>query len=155
MNTEKVIKNWKTIVALNLITGLLLLSAGIIFDIYNINIVQNNKALVGLSFIPLAVALCSFVNLLMLKRSPRSMRDIVISETDERLTAIRNEADAKAFRVLRWALLLAFFGYTLMVPSDVFEAIGWWILLVFFFISQFLPAVFYKIGFGKDSETKE
>jgi hypothetical protein len=42
-----------------------------------------------------------------------------------------------------------------MVPSDIFEAIGWWILLVFFLISQFLPAVFYKIGFSIDSEVDD
>jgi hypothetical protein len=35
MNTEKVIKNWKTIMLSNLIVGLMLLITGILFNMYD------------------------------------------------------------------------------------------------------------------------
>lgn len=155
MNTEKVIRKWQTIMVCNLAAGLVLLSAGILFRILDINIIQNNKAIIGLSFIPLVSGLYALFYVSSIKRSPKTMKAVIVSESDERLTYIRNESDAKAFRVLRWSLTLAFFGYTLMVPSDIFEATGWWILLVFFFISQFLPAIFYIVESGKNIESEE
>jgi len=58
------------------------------------------------------------------------MKKIIIQESDERLVALKNEADAKALKIIQGSIFLAYMGYTLMVPEDIFESVGWWILLV-------------------------
>lgn len=58
------------------------------------------------------------------------MKNIIISENDERLIALKNGADAKAFKIVQGALFLSYMGYTLMVPEDIFESVGWWILMI-------------------------
>jgi len=83
------------------------------------------------------------------------MRDTIINENDERLISMKNEADAKSFKIIQGALFLAYMGYTLIVPEDIFESLGWWLLLVlllFSFISQVLIS---KIISGKENTTDE
>jgi hypothetical protein len=48
MNTKKIVKETKLIMFSFLIVGLLLLAVGIIFSVFKINIIQNNKAITGL-----------------------------------------------------------------------------------------------------------
>ena len=79
------------------------------------------------------------------------MRNIIINESDERLVALRNEADAKAFKALQGALFLTYMGYTLMVPEDIFESVGWWIILVLLFISFISQGILFNIVIGKDN----
>lgn len=69
------------------------------------------------------------------------MRSVIVDENDERLVSLRNEADAKAFRIFQWVLLMAYFGYTLIVPTDIFESVGWWLTMVLLFTSYALQAV--------------
>ena len=117
------------IMLVTLSIGIVLLAAGIIFSLMGIYFIQNNKAFIGLSFIPLSVAFVYYIKLSRIKKSPQKMRNIIINENDERLVALRNEADAKAFKALQGALFLTYMGYTLMVPEDIFESVGWWIIL--------------------------
>ena len=63
------------------------------------------------------------------------MKNIIISENDERLVELKNEADSTAFKIVKGAIFLSYMGYTLMVPGDVFESVGWWILLALLFIT--------------------
>lgn len=142
MNTKKIVKETKLIMFSFLIVGLLLLAVGIIFSVFKINIIQNNKAITGLSFIPLSLALTYFIKLLLIKKSPKNMHDVIIFQYDERLVAIRNEADAKAFRILHWILFMVFMGYTLIIPDDIFESVGWWIILGLLLISYMLQVIF-------------
>ncbi len=141
MNTEKVIKETKLIMLVMLAIGLILLATGIVFSLLDSPIIKNNRAIVGLSFIPLAVAFIYYLKFTLIKDSPLKMKKILVNETDERLVALKNEADAKTFRIIQGILFLTYMGYTLMVPEDIFEATGWWILLVLLFLSFVIQAV--------------
>jgi predicted membrane chloride channel (bestrophin family) len=156
MNTEKILKETKVIMIATLVVGLVLLVTGICFDLLDIHIIKNNRAIVGLSFIPLSVAFVYYLKLTRIKKSPQSMREILVHENDERLVALKNEADAKAFKITQGALFLAYFGYTLMVPEDIFESVGWWILLVLLFVSFISQGLIHARVTGKDkSEENE
>ncbi|MDD5492321.1 MAG: hypothetical protein PHV60_06550 [bacterium] len=149
MNADKIAKEAKTIVIANLSLGTVLLVTGIILNV--LAVIQNAKAVVALSFIPFGIALTYFVKLWMLTRSPEKIRSIIIHETDERLVALKNEADATTFRILKWTLFLTYMGYTLMVPEDIFESIGWWILLTLLFVAFFLQGILYKSIMDKNT----
>lgn len=151
MNTEKIVKESKTIMLVTLTIGIVLLAAGIIFSLMEINLIPNNKAITGLSFIPLTVAFTYYVKLSRIKKSPQRMRNIIINENDERLVALKNEADAKAFKTLQGALFLTYMGYTLMVPEDIFESVGWWILMILLFISFISQGILFKKVMDKDN----
>jgi len=153
MNTEKIIKETKVIMTATLIVGLVLLATGIIFTLLDINLIKNNKAIVGLSFIPLCVAFVYYLKLMRIKKSPNKMKEILVNESDERLVALKNEADAKAFRIVQSALFLAYMGYTLMVPEDIFESVGWWILLGLLFISFISQGVISSKLLKKDNSS--
>lgn len=155
MNTEKIIREYKTIMIATLVVGLVLLAVGIIFTLLNLRLVPNNKAIVGLSFIPLGVALAYWIKLTIIKKSPLKMRDTIINENDERLISMKNEADAKSFKIIQGALFLAYMGYTLMVPEDIFESLGWWLLLVLLFISFISQVIMSKIISGKENTIDE
>jgi xanthosine utilization system XapX-like protein len=155
MNTEKIIREYKAIIMVTLVIGLALLAVGTIFTLLNLRLVPNNKAIVGLSFIPLGVALAYWIKLTMIRKSPLKMRDTIINENDERLISMKNEADAKSFKIIQGALFLAYMGYTLMVPEDIFESLGWWLLLVLLFISFISQAIMSRIISGKANKTDE
>jgi hypothetical protein len=149
MNTEKIVKESQAIMLVTLIIGIVLLGTGIMFSLMEINFIPNNKALIGLSFIPLTMAFTYYVKLLTIKKSPQKMKTMIINENDERLVGIRNEGDAKAFKSIQGALFLAYMGYTFMVPKDIFESVGWWILLILLFMSFILQGIFFKIIMGR------
>lgn len=130
MNTDKIIKEARIIVAVCLSIGLLLFGAGIVFSFIDVSFIANPKAIVGLSFIPLSTAFVYYLKLSKIKNDPQKMKKIIIRESDERLVALRNEADAKALKMIQGSIFLGYMGYTLMVPEDVFESVGWWILMV-------------------------
>lgn len=153
MNTEKVRKDTKLILLATLVIGVGLLAAGLLLRSLNIDQI-NHKAIIGLSFIPLAVAAMSYYKLNLIKKDPNKIRDILINESDERLVAVNNEADAKAFRIVQGLLFLAYMGYTLMVPKDIFESIGWWILLVLLFVTFITQGVFRSGGRRRDQSTE-
>jgi hypothetical protein len=77
------------------------------------------------------------------------MRSIIVTDMDERLVALKNEAQAKAFKILQGTLFLTYMGYTLMVPEDIFETVGWWILLILLFTSFITQAVLLNLTLGK------
>lgn len=135
MNTEKIIKEAKVVMIISIMVGGLLLGIGIVFSIMDVSFISNKKAIIGLSFIPLSVAFIYYLKLLGIKKAPQKMKNIIISENDERLVALKNEANSKAFKILQGTIFLSYMGYTLMVPEDIFESVGWWILMVLFFIA--------------------
>jgi hypothetical protein len=147
MNTDKIIKESKTIMLVTLTVGIILFAMGILFTVLNVNITSNsnlvtiNRAFTGLSFIPLSIALMYYLKLLKIRKSPDKMRNIIINENDERLVALKNEAEAKAFKIIQGALFLTYLGYTFMVPSDIFESVGWWILLGLMLLSIAAQAI--------------
>lgn len=142
METAKIVKEAKIIMMIGLIIGVILLGAGIIFSILQMNLFPNNRAIIGLSFIPLSVAFIYYLKLLWIKKYPQTIKEIIINESDERLVALKNEADAKAFKILQATIFLVYTGYTLMVPADIFESVGWWILLIILFVSFIAQAIF-------------
>jgi predicted membrane chloride channel (bestrophin family) len=152
MNTEKLVSQTKFNIIVSIITGVLLLLTGIIFSMFDLVPVKMTKAITGLSFIPFGFAFANFINLLRIKKSPQKMRTVIVSHNDERLVAIRNEADARAFRILQWLLFMVYMGYTLMVPNDIFEAVGWWIILIILFVSYILQGILYKVVSGNNAE---
>ena len=156
MNTDKVVRESKTIMLVTLVIGVALLATGIIFKLLEINLLPNNGAIaiIALSLTPLAVALAYYVKLLGIKKSPQKF---IINEIDERLVALKNEADAKAFKIVQGALFLTYMGYTLMFPKDVFESVGWWILMILLLISLFSQAILRMMNaigkeYSKDNE---
>lgn len=130
MNTEKIVKEAKMIMLVCLIVGIVLLGTGIIFSNINVSFITNPKAIIGLSFIPLSAAFVYYLKLTKIINNPQQMKKIIIHESDERLVALKNEADAKALKIIQGSIFLGYMGYTLMVPEDVFESVGWWILMV-------------------------
>lgn len=135
MNTEKIVKEARIIMIIDIIVGVVLLGLGIVFSIIDVSFIPNKKALIGLSFIPFSVALIYYFKLSTIKKTPQKMKNIIISENDERLVELKNEADSTAFKIVKGAIFLSYMGYTLMVPGDVFESVGWWILLALLFIT--------------------
>lgn len=139
MNTEKILKNTKTTIMIGLTTGFLLLLLGLTIGSLNKSFEIYRKGIVALSFIPFSVSIASYIKLRMVKSNPVKMKNLIISESDERLITIKNEADAKAFRIVQAAVFMSYMGYTLLVPEDIFKAVGWWILLTLLlvtFVSQ-------------------
>lgn len=142
MDIEKTVKKTKMVIFAALIVGVVLLAVGILFSSMDGNqALPDGKALVGLSFIPFGAALASYIKLSMIRRSPQKMKEIIISENDERLVILKNEAEANAFRILQAVLFLTYMGYTFMVPEDIFESVGWWIVTALLFVSLIVQAV--------------
>ncbi|MEW6696104.1 MAG: hypothetical protein ACOY35_08915 [Bacillota bacterium] len=141
MNPEKIVKEARAIMVVSIIIGVVLLGAGIVFGIMDVGFISNKRALIGLSLIPLSVAFVYYLKLSRIKKSPQKMKNIIISESDERLVTLKNEADAKAFKIIQGAIFLSYMGYTLMVPEDIFESVGWWILMVLLFITFMSQAI--------------
>ncbi len=139
MNYELFRKQKKLVLLGNAAVGALLIGAGLFTGI---------KGITALAFIPLAMAGFSGVLLVMLKKYPRKMLPMVISETDERIKAVKNHSDSITLRLLRWALTLVFLGYTFLVPDDIFVSPMWWITFVFFFLSHMLQAFLFKHLYG-------
>lgn len=135
MNVDKIVKEARVIMIVGLVIGFLLLGLGIVFNILDVGFIGNKRALVGLSFIPFSVAVIYFIKLLGLRKTPDKMKNIIITENDERLVALKNEADAVAFKIVQGAIFLSYMGYTLLVPEDIFESVGWWILMGLLFIA--------------------
>jgi hypothetical protein len=151
---EKIVHDTRTKIVASLIAGATLVGAGIVAAVLRPDLSQFGKTLVSLSFIPFAVSLSHWLNICLLRRRPQAMRPFVVAESDERLIAQRNEAEAAASRVMRFALYLTFLGYSLLVPADVFVAAGWWILLALLFVSYALPMfMLYRMN-AADDRTK-
>lgn len=142
----------------SLAIGLIILISGTLMAVMDMNFINNEKAVIGLSFIPLGNALYLWINQIFIKKYPAKMKPMVISENDERIVAMQNEADSITFRILRYALLLLYFGYTFMVPDDIFEAPSWWIMLAFFMASYLLQGLllaYYYKKYNKKEDTDE
>ncbi len=142
MNTEKMYKETKLLLIISIILGVALLATGAVLSFIKLDFFINLKGFVGLSFLPFAMALISFIRLYTLKRKPEKMKEIITIENDERLVSIKNQVDAKSFRVLQAILFLTYMGYTLIIPADIFETVGWWIILGLLFVSFVLQAIF-------------
>ena len=63
MNTEKIVKEARIIMIIDIIVGVVLLGLGIVFSIIDVSFIPNKKALIGLSFIPFSVALIYYFKL--------------------------------------------------------------------------------------------
>jgi hypothetical protein len=126
------------------------------FEVTDIKLLPNNKAVVALSFFPLGIAFASYIKLQTIKKYPQKMKDIIISENDERLIASKNQADANAFRILQRLLFFSYMGYTLMVPGDIFEAAGWWLITFLLLASLILQGILSeKSTGGHDSKNND
>lgn len=148
MNKVIYLKNQRLYLGVSLLSGLILLAAALVANVFDL--FDNTRAIVALSFIPFGVAIAIAFNLYLIKKHPRKMNALIISETDERLKAIKNESDSITFRILRWALLFFYLAYTFIVPEDIFEAPGWWIVLAFLLVSYVLQEILFKIMQDKD-----
>lgn len=145
MDTEKIIREARAVMLACFAVGFVLLAAGVVVKTAHLNIISNSNALIGLSFIPLSLAFVYYYKITMIRKHPEKMRQTIISENDERLVALKNEVDAKAFKMVQGAILLAYFGYTFAVPADIFESVGWWIILILLFLSFFSQGILGKI----------
>ena len=150
MDTKKIVKEAKEIIVVTFVVGITLLIVGIAFTLLDIKLLANNKALIGLSFLPLSVTAVYYFKLRKINKAPQKMRNIIINENDERLLALRNEADAKALKILQGALFLTYMGYTLIVPADIFESVGWWLIFILFFVAFVSPAILQSIVLRKE-----
>lgn len=145
MNSFSSSKMTKIKIAANLVVGLALVAVGIYLRVTGSNIVENSRAIIGLALIPLGIALYLWLSLVFAKKYPKNMKKVHIMENDERLRAINHRADSTTFRILRWALMLLYYGYTFLTPDDIFESAGWWIVLGFFMVSYLLQGILVKV----------
>lgn len=150
MNTERILKESKVMMIVTFVIGLILLATGITFTLFEVTLINNNRALIGLSLIPLSVGFMYLYKYMQIKKSPSKMKAIIINENDERIVNLKNEADAKAFRIVQGVIFLMYMGYTLMVPEDIFEAVGWWILLIILFVSFMAQGLITAMAMGKN-----
>ena len=155
MNTKKIEREAKVIIIVTLTIGIILLVTGVVFSFLGYRVLPNNKALIGLSFMPLGVALTYYLKLTKIRKSPEKMRSIIISENDERIAALKNDADAKTLKIIKGLLFMSYMGYTLMVPEDIFEAVGWWILLGLFFATFMLQGILTAKAMKTEKSTEE
>ncbi|MCA1060087.1 hypothetical protein LCL96_14205 [Rossellomorea aquimaris] len=139
MSVEKIVKEIKWTIFVSLLVSMALLVTWFIFEISDIPFA--NKSLLALSLIPFSAALASFLKLLKIKKD----LNVLVSETDERVVAEKNEADAKALKLLQGVLFLSYLGYSFIIPEDIFESIGWWITLGILLLSLFAPLMFRHI----------
>ncbi len=139
---NKFIKNQKTILIYNLIFGLILLAAGIIFSLNNVKILPDNKAIIALSLMPFGVALSAIINLALGRKKPHSIEKVLIRNNDERIRKIKHKAEAKTLQILSWALSIVFFGYTLSYPSHAFTNPIWWSVFAFMLAPDLLSVMF-------------
>ena len=151
MDTSKIIRESKTMMMVSLVVGVIILVAGIAFSMMGNGLTSNPKAIVGLSFIPFGAAFTYYMKMVSIQKAPQKMRDVIIQENDERLHALKNEADAKALRIVQGLLFLTYTGYTLMVPGDIFEAVGWWLVMILMFAAFIAQGVMNWIIVGTDS----
>jgi formate-dependent nitrite reductase membrane component NrfD len=138
MDSAALIKRSKINLTINLILGAALLIAGIIVQTGDIQILENNRILTALSFIPLAIAIAYGVKIRQVKRQP----DKFAEEYDERITAARDRADAMSMRIIRYALWLGFLAYTFAKSAEVFESFTWWFITGLSLAAVLLPAFF-------------
>lgn len=137
MSNEKVVKESKVWITASLVAVVVIWVLWIVvisLDMYPLN----NKLPIALSLLPLSLAFAYFLKLMRIRKSPKLM----LNEIDERLVAQKNEADAKAFKVLQGLLFLTYMSYTLMVPTDIFNSIGWWALMGLLLVSLFSQGIF-------------
>ncbi|WP_406685723.1 hypothetical protein [Rossellomorea vietnamensis] len=142
MSAEKIVKEIKLTILVSLLVSMALLVTWFIFEISDIPFA--NKSLLALSLISSSAALASFLKLLKIKKDP----NVMVSKTDERLVAEKNEADSKALKLLQGVLFLSYLGYSFIIPEDIFESIGWWITLGILLLSLFAPMMFRHIAKG-------
>lgn len=140
MNKHAIFRSEKMKLAANLIAGLVLITVGSYWRMQGMALDWNPKALIGLGFIPVGIALSKAVQLYTYSRNPKESMPALIAMSDERLQAERNAADATAHHLMSWLLNLIFLGYTLMFPKDIFESPAWWILFALFIVATLLPA---------------
>ncbi|MEA4924289.1 MAG: hypothetical protein VB084_03170 [Syntrophomonadaceae bacterium] len=151
MDTDRIVKESKMIMFVTLSVGIAILAIGVTFSLMNIDLISNPKAIIGLSFIPLSVAFAYYIKLSSIKKSPQKMCNLIITENDERLVALKNEADAKTLKILQGVLFLTYVGYTLMVPEDIFESTGWWLLMILLLFSLMLQGILLTRAMGNDT----
>ncbi|WJE17137.1 hypothetical protein QRD89_07240 [Halobacillus sp. ACCC02827] len=140
MRAEKLVKETKLTIGISLFISLALFITWFILETTSISF-PNSKAFLALSLIPLSAALTSFLKLMKIKKNPK----IIVSETDERLVAEKNQADAKTLKVLQGVLFLSYLGYTFIIPEDTFKSVGWWVTLSVLLFSLFAPLIFRHI----------
>ncbi|KYG31762.1 hypothetical protein AZF04_02980 [Alkalihalobacillus trypoxylicola] len=141
VNTIKFLKEKKLTVILLLLVSSVLFVAWFILETRSITYI-NNQVFLALSLIPFSVALVSFLKIFKIKKDPKLM----VLETDERIVAERNEANAKTLKILQVILLLAYLSYTVSNPEDIFKTLGWWVTLCILLLSLFMPLVFRHIS---------
>ncbi|WP_394218855.1 hypothetical protein [Halobacillus trueperi] len=137
MGAEKLVKEIKLTIGVSLFVSLALFVTWIILETTDVSSTVH-KAFLALSLIPFSAALASLLKLMKLKKNPK----MIVSETDERLVAEKNEADAKTLKFLQGVLFLSYLGYTFTIPEDTFQSVGWWITLVILLLSLFTPLIF-------------
>src|SRR5690554_6518965 len=148
MRKEKIVKEAKVIFCVTFVLGIVLLVTSITLNMLEVYVL-NNKAIGALSLSPFSVSFIYLGKLLGIKKYPQKMRSLIIHETDERVVACKNEVDAKALKITQAAMILGYMGYTLMIPEDIFEAVGWWLILALTLTSFFAQAIF---GISKKKE---
>ena len=116
MSAKKIVKETKLTISVSLLVSMALFVTWFIFEIREISFI-NNKALLALSLIPFSAALASFLKLMKIKKDPK----VLVSETDERLVAEKNEADAKALKLLQEGFVLIVFGIHIYTSRGHFQ----------------------------------
>ncbi len=150
MDQSKATKSMSLNFIIYLSIGLVLLAGGIAVRVFQLPLLENNKAIVALSFIPLGLATYFGVTAALMKRNPKYTRAIAAEQSDERINGLKQRADSITYQTMRIIVSLVFFGYTFAFPSEIFESAGWWITLAFFFLAHMMQGIVLAVLMGRD-----
>lgn len=146
MDTVAVLKKEKIFLLINFILGVVFMAVGIFIES-----ATNNKTLVAISFIPFSLAIAALFKMTQLKRNPWSY----VEESDERIIAAKNKADAISLRVIRYILFLFFLAFMINYPEEIFESLIWWFLLLVSLVTVLLSSrVFGNVNKNYKPENK-
>jgi hypothetical protein len=150
MEPKKIANKMNRYFLISLAVGLLLLAGGLAMQLLDVHLVENNKAVVGLSFMPLALATYFGITTALMKRNPKYLRSVMTEQADERIASMKQRADSITYRTMRWALTFVFLGYTFAFPSEIFETAGWGVAFAFFFMAHMMQGITLTVLMSRD-----
>jgi hypothetical protein len=142
---SSVIKEYKIKALAHCIIGLIFLGVGVGLWSDTLKFVDSSKAKVffGLTIVAVATAIGPFINYYLLKKNTKEMESLIVAETDERSIAVRNEAYAKTFSILKWVIIYITLAYTFMFPKEAFVSFAWWSIFIIFLTAMIMSVGIY------------
>lgn len=140
---NSIIKKYKISFFTHCIIGLTFFLLALAEGLNIIDIVENNKILGGMAILALGASGAQFLYFYMIKKNSPSVQPIIVAESDERNIAVKNEAEAKTFSVLKIMIFYIYFAYTFLFPEEIFVSFGWWSVTIIFMTSVIMSGLIF------------